>query len=200
MKKVLITGATGFAGSFLTEHLVAQNAYEVTGTYITEEKLKNIASVQDKIKTIQVDLLDGEKVSQIIAETKPDLLVDLAALASPGISFKNPAQTMTTNITTQVNLLEAIRKNDLKQTRILIIASADMYGLVAKEDLPMDEDTPMRPTNPYAVSKIAQDYLGLQYFLTYKLPQFRDRKSTRLNSSHQIISYAVFCLKKKQRT
>jgi GDP-4-dehydro-6-deoxy-D-mannose reductase len=56
-----------------------------------------------------------------------------------------------------------------------VVASAEVYGSVTKEDLPMGEDTPLNPTNPYAVSKLAQDFLGLQYFLSYGIKTIRVR-------------------------
>ena len=80
-------------------------------------------------------------------------------------SFKSPKETVVNNIASEINLLEAIRKIIKKQARILIVSSAEVYGDVKKEDLPIDEDTPLNPTNPYAVSKLAQDFLGRSIFL-----------------------------------
>jgi GDP-4-dehydro-6-deoxy-D-mannose reductase len=59
--------------------------------------------------------------------------------------------------------------------RILIVGSGDEYGLIASEDLPIDENTPLRPMNPYSVSKVTQDMLGLQYFLSHDVPVIRVR-------------------------
>ncbi len=175
MKKALITGTTGFAGSFLAELLVLGKKTNITGTYLTEDSLVNIKNVREKINLVKLNLLDADKVRDLIREVKPDLIFHLAGFTSPKDSFDNPAKSIEENIKTQLSVLEAVRKEDLQNTRILIISSAEIYGSVKKKDLPIDEDTQLIPTNPYAVSKIAQDFLGLQYFLSYKLKIIRVR-------------------------
>ncbi len=173
MKKVLITGVSGFAGSHLAELLLAQN-YEVSGTYLTEESLNFLPS-KDKIDLHQLDLLDEDKVKDVIAKTRPDFIYHLAAATSPRESFNKPKETLINNISGQVNLLEAIKEQELLDTRTLVVSSAEVYGLVKKEDLPIDEETPFNPTNPYSVSKLAQDFLGVQYFNSSKLKVLRVR-------------------------
>ncbi len=173
MTKILITGAAGFAGGFLVEHLLSLKNFDIVGTYLSDDQLK-FAVRKDEVKFEKLDLLDASSTAKIVKQTKPDYIFHLAALTSPRESFENPALTITNNTTAQVNLLEAVRSSDI-DAKILIISSADVYGLVDKKDLPIDEDTPLRPVNPYAVSKIAQDFLGLQYFLSYGLKIVRVR-------------------------
>jgi GDP-4-dehydro-6-deoxy-D-mannose reductase len=173
MKKALITGISGFAGSFLSEHLLSQN-HEVSGIYIKEESLKNLDGFSEKLDLIKLDLLDGPLVEKTIGEKKPDLIFHLAALTSPKDSFDAPAETMQNNIKAQLNILEAVRKNS-PDTKVLVISSAEIYGRVDEKDLPIDEETKLMPTSPYAVSKITQDFLGLQYFLSYGLKVIRVR-------------------------
>jgi GDP-4-dehydro-6-deoxy-D-mannose reductase len=175
MKKVLITGVTGFAGSYLAEHLLSTEKYEVSGTFLTEKSLDNVENIKNKLILIKADLTNDKSVFEIIKKTSPSIIFHLAALTSPAESFKNPITTMTNNVSLQINLLEAVRKYNLVDTKILITSSADVYGRVTKENLPIDEETPLMPTNPYSVSKIAQDFLGLSYFLTYKLKIIRVR-------------------------
>jgi len=189
MKKVLITGITGFAGSYLAEHLLKLGSYEVSGTFLTEVSLENVSSIKDKLDLIKLDLMDKDAVTALIQDKKSDYLYHLAALAAPGKSFENPAATITNNITAQINVLEAI-KNEGLLTKILITSSADVYGLVVKEDLPIDENTPFNPTNPYAVSKLAQDYLGLQYSLSYKMDIVRVRPFNHIGP-RQSLSFAL---------
>ncbi|MBI4097845.1 MAG: GDP-mannose 4,6-dehydratase [Candidatus Levybacteria bacterium] len=172
MKKALITGISGFAGSFLSEHLL-EKGYIVAGTYLTPESLKNLPN-KEKIKLHQLNLLDENKTLDLIKSEKPDYLFHLAALISPRASFDNPKETFVNNIGAEINILEAFRKCGLSG-RILIVSSGEVYGLVSAEDLPIDEETPFNPTNPYAVSKLAQDFLGLQYFLSHKLKIVRVR-------------------------
>ncbi len=172
MKKALITGISGFAGSHLSEYLI-ETGYEVSGTYLTEESLASLPN-KEKLSLYKLNLLDENKTLKIIEEEKPDYLFHLAALISPKASFDNPKKTFVNNICAEINILEAVKKCGL-QTKILIISSGEIYGLVSKEDLPIDEETPFNPTNPYAVSKLAQDFLGLQYFLSHKLKIVRVR-------------------------
>lgn len=175
MTKALITGITGFAGSYLAQHLLSTKKYDVSGTYLFEESLINVKDIKDKLNLIKIDLSKEKNVLNIVKDISPSIIFHLAALTSPADSFKNPTQTLTSNIALQVNLLEAVRKNKLFDTKILIVSSADIYGIVKKEDLPIDENTPLMPTSPYSVSKIAQDFLGLFYFLSYKLKIVRVR-------------------------
>lgn len=176
MKKIFITGITGFAGSFLAEHLLSSHKnINIFGTYLTDSSLENITKIDDKINLVKIDLTDFPKVSDIIHSIKPDIIYHLAAIPSPAESFKNPAHTIYTNITAELNVLESLRIHNLIETRILIISSAEIYGLVTKDNLPINEEAKFRPVSPYAVSKIAQDFLGLQYHLSFKLDVVRVR-------------------------
>lgn len=191
MKKVLITGITGFAGSYLAEYLLLAKKYDISGTYLLEESLSNVEYAKNKLNLIKADLSEEKNVFKIIKDVSPDVIFHLAALTSPFDSFNSPTQTLTNNISLQVNLLEGIRRYKLFNTKILIISSADIYGRVMKEDLPIDEQTPLMPTSPYSVSKIAQDFLGLTYFLSYQLKIVRVRPFNHIGprqSSHFVVS------------
>lgn len=174
-KRVLITGISGFAGSHLAEYFVKKDGYDIFGTYLTESSLSNLNRVQNDINLIRIDLSKTREVFDLIKLIKPDLLFHLAALSSPADSIKNPVKTFSNNVEAQINILEAIKELGLKEMRILIISSADVYGAVSRDDLPIDEKTRFVPTNTYAVSKIAQDFLGLQYNMSYNLKIIRAR-------------------------
>lgn len=174
MKKALITGVTGFAGSFLAENLLNSGDYTVEGTYLTENSLVNISSIEKDLKLYKVDLNDKSETEKLINNSKPDFIFHLAALASAADSFKNPAEFISNNISGQVNILEAARAMDVLP-KFLVVSSAEVYGHVKQSDLPTGENAPLAPVNPYAVSKVAQDFLGLQYFLAYKMPVIRVR-------------------------
>lgn len=173
MKKALITGITGFAGSYLAKELL-DNGYSVSGTYHSDESLKRLPE-KDSVTLYKLNLLDEKSVNDLIRQDRPDYIFHLAAMASAGNSIKNPSETFNNNVTSEINLLEAIKKNELFGARVLIVSSAEIYGLVSAENLPIDEETPFNPTNPYAVSKLAQDYLGLEYFLSEKIQIVRVR-------------------------
>ena len=174
--KTLITGATGFVGSHLAEYLIEKYPdNELYGTYLSDDSLKNLETVKDNINLTKLDLSSEKEIFGLIEKIKPDIVYHLAAMASVADSFSSPKEPVINNISAQINVLEAIRKFNLENSKLLVVSSAEIYGDVAKEDLPIDEQTPFRPTNPYAVSKMTQDFLGLQYFLAYKLKTVRVR-------------------------
>ena len=175
MKNILITGISGFAGSFLAEYLVLQNKGKISGTYLEEQSLKNVEKIKTRINLFKLNLTNEKKVLNIVKEVKPDFVFHLAALTSPKESFDNPFETIENNVKAELNLLEAVRKLKQLNTRILVISSAEVYGIVEKKDLPIDEDTKLMPASPYAVSKITQDFLALQYFLSYSIKTIRVR-------------------------
>jgi len=175
-KKILITGASGFVGSYIIDYLVKNSPQDsVIGTYYSKDSLNILGENKNKIKSVKIDLSKEEEVNSLISQEKPDILYHLAAFTSPSQSFESPNKTVVNNISCQLNILEALRKNKLTDTKTLVVSSAEVYGNVAKEDLPIDESVPFNPTNPYAVSKLAQDYLGRQYFLSFGLKVIRVR-------------------------
>ena len=174
-KKILITGASGFVGSHLLEYLLETGYGNIFGTYYSDKGLETLGKNKNKANFAKVDLKNEKETSELIGNIKPDIIYHLAAATSPSKSFSSPNETILNNILSQLNLLEALRKNSLTDCRILIASSAEVYGIVGKDDLPIDEETALNPTNPYAVSKIAQDFLGRQYFFSYNLKVIRVR-------------------------
>lgn len=174
MTKALITGISGFAGSHLCDYLQSVGDYEICGTYLDDASLSNL-SQKEKIHLHKLNLLDTPATEKLIEEEKPDVIFHLAALTSPRSSIDNPSETFVNNIKAQINILEPLKKLNLIKTKVLIVSSAEVYGLVERSDLPIDEETPFNPTNPYAVSKLAQDFLGLQYYLSDKVQVIRVR-------------------------
>lgn len=175
-KKILITGVSGFVGSHLLDKIIEGKKEEALfGTYFSDRSIDNLGSNKGKIDLKKLDLRDEEAVTKLVSDIKPDYIYHLAAFTSAADSFSSPNMTVVNNISSQINLLESLKKNNLKQTKMLITSSAEVYGSVKKEELPIDEDTPFNPTNPYAVSKLSQDFLGKQYFTAYGLQIIRAR-------------------------
>lgn len=173
MKKALITGISGFVGSHLTELLLSQDF----GVYGIAHPDHGTTHIEDFIKDIILyrgDLQEKTFVNKILQNNKFDYIFHLAAYSSPPQSFKDPKGTIENNLFSQMNLLEAAVKSK-STAKILIVGSSDEYGDVEEKYLPVKENTPLAPTTPYAVSKIAQDFLGLQYFLHHKLNILRVR-------------------------
>lgn len=195
-QKVLITGISGFAGSYLAEYLIAKRKYKIFGTYLINSGLNNIAHIKDILNLVEIDLRNAGKVRESVRRIKPDLVFHLAAFPSPAESFKDPTGTIINNVTVQINLLEAIKECNLHNCRVLVVSSADVYGKVSKRDIPIDENTPLMPTNPYAVSKITQDFLALQYFISYQMQVVRVRPFNHIGP-RQSPSFVVSSFAKK---
>jgi len=174
-KKILITGATGFVGRHLVDHLVPDSGNTLFGTSFSKSAVANLGENQKKIQLLEADLRNESEVYELVEKIKPDIIYHLAAFTSAADSFKSPKETVLNNIAGQINIFEAMRKSELLNSKTLVVASAEVYGSIKKEDLPMDEGTSLNPTNPYAVSKLTQDFLGRQYYLSYGLKAVRVR-------------------------
>ena len=173
MTKALVTGVSGFVGSHLVEYLISQDI-NVTGFAHPNHPLDNLNDIKNKIKIIKINILNKSSLEKNLETEKFDYIFHLAAFSSPSQSFKNPKETLENNILGQLYLLESLAKNKSK-SKVLIIGSADEYGEVKEEKLPINEETNFAPASPYAVSKVAQDMLGLQFFLHHKLHIVRVR-------------------------
>lgn len=172
--RALVTGASGFAGSHLCEYLLEQPGQEVFALCYAACSTENLDTVRERITVLSGDLMDGEWAAHMVAEVRPEAIYHLAGLSSPAASFRDPAGTLSNNIIAQVNLFQAVLQAGLDPV-IVVIGSGEEYGLVRAEDVPVDEDTPLRPANPYAVSKVAQDFLALQYHYSHHLRTVRLR-------------------------
>ncbi len=172
---VLITGITGFAGSHLAEYILAEHpGARVHGIVRWRSRMDNIAHLTGKIELHEADLKDMVSLKKALAASRPDKIFHLAAQSFVPTSWRLPAETFQINSVGQINLFEAIL--DLKlDPRIQIAGSSEEYGMVHADEVPMKETNPLRPLSPYAVSKVAQDLLGYQYFKSYGLRAIRTR-------------------------
>ncbi|NLX11549.1 MAG: GDP-mannose 4,6-dehydratase [Chloroflexi bacterium] len=181
--RVLITGAGGFVGGHLVDHLLTRPEIEIHAA-VLEPPGQNPRLDDRPVAQHMLDLRQPDAVRDALASARPDLLFHLAALADVGASFKDPWHTLENNIIAQINVLEAVRMLRLP-TRILIVSSAEIYGSAGKDGQPIDEHTPFQPASPYSVSKVTQDMLGLQYFLAYNLPIVRVRPFNHIGPSQR---------------
>jgi len=163
--KVLVTGATGFAGRHLCKLLEQSEENEVFGTTLFDNDVIDESSV----KVLKCDLLDRAAAKDIIDDIKPDQIFHLAALASVADAWNDIEKVLINNILAQLNLLQAVIELGVKP-RILVISTGEVYGAVDKNDVPINENTRLKPNNPYATSKVTQEFLGLQYFASHGIP------------------------------
>ena len=173
--RALITGITGFAGSHLADYLLAEHPdVEVYGTYRWRSRRENIQHLGDQVHLIEADLRDYHSMHRALEISRPDFIFHLAAQSFVPASWSAPTETLTTNITGQTNIFEAVRALELDSV-IQIACSSEEYGLVHPDEVPIKESNPLRPLSPYAVSKVAQDLLGYQYYQSYGLKVIRTR-------------------------
>jgi GDP-4-dehydro-6-deoxy-D-mannose reductase len=170
--RALITGAGGFVGGHLCAYLLAHTDWELMGTVYPHPV--DAQPQEPRLRLRHADLRDPEGVQALVGEVQPDCVFHLAAQSFVPASFADPWDTLQNNVRAQLNLLEAVRRSG-RDVRVLVIGSNEEYGAPRPEELPQTEESPLRPNNPYAVSKVAQDFLGLQYYLAYGLPVVRVR-------------------------
>ncbi len=172
-KKALITGIAGFVGSHLAE-LLLKDGFEVYGVTRPRSKMDHIESIINRLHLEDADLLDSHSLYTTISRIRPDYIFHLAAQSFVPTSWVSPSVTLEVNIVGSANLFEAVRQAGIDPV-IQIACSSEEYGLVHENELPIKETNPLRPLSPYAVSKVAMDYLGYQYFQSYKVRIVRTR-------------------------
>jgi GDP-4-dehydro-6-deoxy-D-mannose reductase len=170
--KALITGISGFVGSYLAEYLLESTDWQVAGTVFGP--YSNIADLCGRLELYPAELSRLDVMTFILEQAQPDVIFHLAAQPLVSASRRDPWGTLETNIRMQLNVLEGVARVS-PECRVLVVGSSEEYGLVSPQDLPIDEETPLRPLNPYALSKVTQDLMGLQYFLTHNLYVVRVR-------------------------
>ena len=171
--RVLITGITGFVGSHLSEFALERGA-DVIGSLRWRSKTEHIEHLRERVNLVECDLRDLLSVRALLEQARPDYIVHLAAQSFVQASWNTPSETLWTNAICQMNLFEGMRQLG-STARFLVIGSSEEYGLVHADELPIRETNPLRPLSPYAVSKVAQDLMGYQYFKSYGMHIVRAR-------------------------
>ncbi len=159
--RALITGARGFVGPHLRDHLEASGD-EVVCTDRPDGP----------------DLLDGDAMTAFICDVRPDAVYHLAGASDVGASWGHPRETFRVNAEGTLNVLLACSEAEVG--RVLAVSSADVYGKVTPEELPLTETSDLRPVTPYAASKVAADHLALQAWLGHGLEVLRARAFNHL--------------------
>lgn len=169
--RALITGITGFAGGYLAQILIDRGD-EILG--VARDEGYGLDHLSQNITPVITDLCDPGAVSGLLAEFRPEAIYHLAGQAFVPTAWADPWDTLENNIRPQLNILQAMVAQT-SQARLLVVASNEVYGHVPLEELPVREDTSLRPDNPYGVSKVAQDVLALQYHLSHGVDVLRVR-------------------------
>jgi GDP-4-dehydro-6-deoxy-D-mannose reductase len=161
----LITGIGGFLGSHLAEFALAQG-WTVSGIHRSEST--NVEGIRYKVALFRSDILDRTQVENAVRQVRPDVIFHLAAQSSPSVSWTEPDRTFHVNILGTLNLLEAVRAAGLKPFVVVAGSSAE-YGFSQPNEIPIQEDKPLRPGSPYGVSKVASSALALLYHRAFEM-------------------------------
>ena len=153
--RALVTGSLGFAGTHLCAHL-RESGDSVFG-----------------VDRDDGDLTHDGTADRLLGAHRPEVVYHLAGAANVGDSWRDPVGTWEANATATLHLLEAARAHDVR--RVLLVSSADVYGTVTGDELPLDESSPVRPTSPYASSKLAAEQVALQAWLGHGVETIRVR-------------------------
>lgn len=164
----MITGAAGFVGKHLAGYLIGEG-HAVAGLVLPREAREQAKFLPKSMEIIAVDILDGKRLTSVMAEWRPAAVFHLAAFSNPEDSWAAARRTLETNILGSHNVLQAAVETGL-QPRVLLIGSSQQYGHVPEADQPIREDCPQRPLTPYGVSKASQEILGQRFFLSEQLP------------------------------
>jgi len=182
INKVLITGIGGFVGSHLADYILAKFPnIEVLGLIRWWEPKENIKHISAKIKLCYGDLVDMPSLETILREHRPEVIFHLAAQSYVDFSFLAPITTLEANAIGTANLLETVKKLKLNlgyDPIVQIASSSECYGQVKENEVPIKEENPFRPASPYAVSKVTEDMLAFQYWLSWKIKTIRTRMFT----------------------
>lgn len=166
-QRILVTGATGFVGSHLLTYLHQESVGEI---YAAKRRRSDMSLVSSSppVEWVEMDVTDAHNVLSTVKDISPSRIFHLAAQSFVPTSWKAPQETLTTNAIGTVNILEAVRVLGAK-TRIHIAGTSEEYGFVLPNELPVTEESPLRPLSPYGVSKVAADLFGQQYCRSYGL-------------------------------
>ncbi len=160
--KSLVTGASGFVGRHLVNHLIDCG----DDVYSTDRS------------TGGPDLLDAKGLGKLVSEVSPEVIYHLAGQADVALSWSAPTLTFRTNVEGTLNILISARAADVR--RVLTVTSADIYGRVEPKNLPINENAPIRPVSPYAASKAAADVIALQAYLGHGQDVVRARSFNQI--------------------
>jgi len=160
--RALVVGASGFVGQHLVAHLRDRGDEVVASDRASGGP----------------DICDAPAITEHIEDLRPEVIYHLAGQSDVARSWTDAVPTFRTNVEGLLNVLAAARAADVR--RVVAVISADVYGMVTPDQLPLTESTPMRPVNPYGASKVAADFVGLQAYLGYGQDVVRVRPFTHI--------------------
>ena len=174
MEKILITGITGFVGSHIADLCIKKKIRPFGFKRYHLSNMRNVNHIEEKIEWIDCDMMDPKSVAKAINICKPDKIFHMASQSFVSPSWDHPSLYMDANYKMTVNLMEGCINSKINP-KILIPGSGEEYGEIYEHELPITESTNLRPVNPYAVTKVAQDLISYVYYKSYGLNVVRTR-------------------------
>lgn len=165
--RALVTGVSGFVGGHLVEHLIAEGDL-VVGLSASGHWPADLVHLERTARIEAFDLVEQSEaaLAELVRRKQPEVIYHLAAQSNPQGSMTDPRGTWTLNLGGSLNLLEAVKSSGQKP-RVILVGSGVCYGNPPSQFIPVNEDCPLRPNNPYAASKAAVDLLGIQHYLAH---------------------------------
>lgn len=176
--KILITGISGMVGSHLAEYILNEHPdVDIHGLIRWRTPLEYLVAIKERITLHYADLRDLNSLIVLIKKVQPEWIFHLAAQSFVTTSFDAPVDTLSTNVIGTTNLLDALRITGV-DAKVHVCSSSEVYGQVLEHEVPIKESNSFRPASPYAVSKVGEDMIAFQYFLSYGIRTVRTRMFT----------------------
>lgn len=191
---ILITGTAGMVGSHLVDYYHSiLNKENIIGTWF--QPTINVNDIHEMCNSIECDVRNEEKVSELINTFRPTTIFHLAAQSYPTVSWEKPIETIESNMNGTINVFESIKKiksNEPSYDPMVVVAcsSAEYGASLTPANTPVTESTTLLPLHPYGVSKVGQDLLAFQYFTNFKIRCIRARifNTTGARKTNDVVS------------
>ncbi|MBM3938583.1 MAG: NAD-dependent epimerase/dehydratase family protein, partial [Sphingomonadales bacterium] len=191
-KNCFITGVTGSGGSYLAENIFLKDKrIKISGSYRSKGYYKLLKKNVKNIKLYRLDLRKYNSIYALLKKVKPDVIFHFASNADVRGSFDKPISFTENNNSITINLLEAVRRLNLKSI-IIICSSSEVYGEVSKKDIPLREDQKFNPVSPYAATKAFQDFISQIYYKCFKLNIIITRMFSYTNARRKNLFQTAF--------
>ncbi len=170
MSRILITGFSGFVSHHFLEYLYQNKiSTDVYGLDLREpsfaySEYAKVLSIRFKV----INLLNIEELRELFTEFTPDYILHLASFSSVAYSWRHPAESFSNNTNIFLNLAATVSEFN-SNCRILSVGSSEEYGNVFASDLPLTEESILKPVSPYAVARVSQEMLSKVYVDSYHL-------------------------------
>ncbi|MGA2612713.1 MAG: GDP-mannose 4,6-dehydratase [Spirochaetia bacterium] len=179
--RALVIGGDGFVG----RHLIGELASTGCDVYATSIEIDAFGIELPRDHVFLLHLENVGQIRSVFKNCEPQWIINLAGQSSVGLSWSDPAKTVELNVIGSINLIESMRTLGL-DARMLLIGSSEEYGAVLPSEVPIAESHPLKPANPYAISKVIQEEFGRLYFQAYRLKILMARSFNHIGAGQNL--------------